>query len=110
MEEEQQRNERKKMQTRMDQRSRRTGKKESSHKHHNKNRIYENHSKGDNTNFPFCNTKLTVEHILWTCKETAKDRMRMNITKDAWSKGREGMFKLIEYLKRMEKRLKSSLA
>jgi hypothetical protein len=31
--------------------------------------------KRGNTACPFCNTKLTVEHILWTCKETEKDQI-----------------------------------
>jgi hypothetical protein len=39
------------------------------------------------------------ETLQWTCKETEQDRMRMNITKEVWSKGREGMLKLIEYPK-----------
>jgi hypothetical protein len=55
----------------------------------------------DNTDCPFCEIKLTVKHILWTCKETEQDRIRLNITKDVWSKRREGMLKLIEYQKRI---------
>jgi predicted nucleic acid-binding protein len=39
----------------------------------------------DNTDCPFCNTKLTVEHILWTHKETEQIRIRVNITKDVWT-------------------------
>jgi hypothetical protein len=35
----------------------------------------------------------------WTCKETEKDRIRMNITKYVRSKGRKGVLKMIEYLK-----------
>jgi hypothetical protein len=43
--------------------------------------------KRDNTDCLFSNTNLTVEHILWTCKETEQARIRMNITKDVWRKG-----------------------
>jgi hypothetical protein len=38
--------------------------------------------KRDNTDCPFCNTKLTVKHIQWKCKETEQDRITMNITKE----------------------------
>jgi hypothetical protein len=30
----------------------------------------------------FCNAKLTVDHILWDCKETKRDRQRMEIQKE----------------------------
>jgi hypothetical protein len=57
--------------------------------------------KRDNTDCTFCNTKLTVEHFLWICKETEQFRIRMNITEDVWSKGRERMLKVMEFLKRI---------
>jgi hypothetical protein len=42
-----------------------------------------------NTDCPFCNTKLTVEHNLWTFKKTEQEILRMNIAKDVWSKRRD---------------------
>jgi hypothetical protein len=36
---------------------------------------------------PFCHTKLTTDHILWNCKDTKPERIRMNITSEVW-KGR----------------------
>jgi hypothetical protein len=34
--------------------------------------------------YPFCYTKLTTDHILWTCKDTEPERIRMNITSEVW--------------------------
>jgi hypothetical protein len=31
---------------------------------------------------PFCNTYLTVDHILWECKETEDQRMNMDMRKE----------------------------
>jgi hypothetical protein len=38
----------------------------------------------------FCSAKLTLEHILWQCKETDKERQKSNMTKEVWEKGEEG--------------------
>jgi hypothetical protein len=36
--------------------------------------------KPNNTDCPFCNSKRTVEHIIWICKETDLDKIRTIIT------------------------------
>jgi hypothetical protein len=68
----------------MVQRNSRTGHKEPSDYHKDKDRIYESYiiEKRDITDCPFSNTKLTVVNILWACKETEQDiRIRMNIAR-----------------------------
>jgi hypothetical protein len=30
--------------------------------------------------YPFCSAKLKLEHILWQCKETEKERQKSNMT------------------------------
>jgi hypothetical protein len=47
----------------------------------------------------FCSTKLTLEHILWQCKETEEERQKNNITKEVWEKWEEGAKMLAEYVK-----------
>jgi hypothetical protein len=42
---------------------------------------------------------LTLEHILWQCKETEEERRKSNITKEIWEKGEEGPKMLEEYVK-----------
>jgi hypothetical protein len=34
------------------------------------------------------NPKITVEHALWTCKETEQKRKEMNMNKNIWNEGR----------------------
>jgi hypothetical protein len=34
-----------------------------------------------NPDCPFCSAKLTLEHILWQCKETEEERRKSNMTK-----------------------------
>jgi hypothetical protein len=51
---------------------------------------------------PYCNTKLTTDHILWTCKETEEKRNRNNITSDIWKGEKKDMEKLIAYVKRIQ--------
>jgi hypothetical protein len=47
---------------------------------------------------PFCSAKLTLEHILWQCKETEEERRKNNMTKEIWEKGEEGAKMLVEYV------------
>jgi hypothetical protein len=54
--------------------------------------------RNSNPNFPFCSAKLTLEHILWQCKETEVARRKCNMTKDVWEKGEEGAKMLVEYV------------
>jgi hypothetical protein len=44
---------------------------------------------------PLCDTKLTTDHILWTCKETKAERNRINITSEVWKGGKKEMEELI---------------
>jgi hypothetical protein len=54
------------------------------------------------TECPFCVVKITVDHILWDCKETEMKRLQMNITKEIWKVGKEEMKKLLQYVKEIE--------
>jgi hypothetical protein len=36
---------------------------------------------------PFCNTYLSVDHILWERKETEDQRTKMNMRKEQWING-----------------------
>jgi hypothetical protein len=47
---------------------------------------------------PFCIAKLTLEHILWQCKETEEEKRKNNKTKELWKK-EEGTKMLVEYVK-----------
>jgi hypothetical protein len=40
--------------------------------------------KQDNNECPYCNVRLTVDHILWDCKETETERQRANIQNNIW--------------------------
>jgi hypothetical protein len=53
------------------------------------------------TTRPFCNVRLTVDHILSDCKETEAERRRANIQNKIWDKGKDGMKQLIEYVKKI---------
>jgi hypothetical protein len=77
--------------------------KEPSHYHQENMRATHSYiiEKLNSTDCHFSNTKLTVEHMRWTCNLTEQDRIKMKITKDEWNKGREGVLKLIEHLKRI---------
>jgi hypothetical protein len=39
----------------------------------------------------FCSAKLTLEHILWQCKETEEERRKSDMTKEVWEKAEEGV-------------------
>jgi hypothetical protein len=45
---------------------------------------------------PFSSEKLTLEHILWQCKETEEERRKSNMTKEVWEKEEEGAKMLVE--------------
>jgi hypothetical protein len=45
---------------------------------------------------PFCSAKLLLEHILWQCEETEKEKRNSNMTKEVWEKGEKI---LVEYMK-----------
>jgi hypothetical protein len=51
---------------------------------------------------PFSNTDLSVDHILWECKETEDQRTSMDMNKEQWITGKKGMEKRIEYAKEIE--------
>jgi hypothetical protein len=44
----------------------------------------------------FCAVKITVDHILWDCKETEIKRLQINITKEIWKGGKEEIEKLLQ--------------
>jgi hypothetical protein len=46
---------------------------------------------------PFCDTGLTVDHVLWDCTETEQTKREMMPTPEIWTRGAEGMKKIIEY-------------
>jgi hypothetical protein len=46
----------------------------------------------------FCDTRLTVDHVLWDCTETEREMM---MTPEIWTRGAEGMKKIIEYTKKI---------
>jgi hypothetical protein len=46
---------------------------------------------------PFCNTYLSVDHILWKCRETEDQRMKTDMRKEQWINGKKGMKKIIDY-------------
>jgi hypothetical protein len=43
--------------------------------------------------------KLTLEHILWQCKETEEERRKSNLKKEVWEKRDEGTIMAVEYVK-----------
>jgi hypothetical protein len=47
----------------------------------------------------FCSAKLLLEHILWQCEETEKERRKSNMTKEVWEKGEKEAKMLVEYVK-----------
>jgi hypothetical protein len=48
---------------------------------------------------PFCAVNLTIDHILWHCKETETKRLQTENTKEIWKSGRQEMEKLIKNVK-----------
>jgi ribonuclease HI len=48
---------------------------------------------------PFFSAKLTLEHILWQCKEAEEKRQKSNMTKEVWEEGEEGAKVLVEFVK-----------
>jgi hypothetical protein len=46
----------------------------------------------------FCNTDLSVDHILWECKATEEQRTNMDMNKEQWI-NRKSMEKMIDYAK-----------
>jgi hypothetical protein len=55
-------------------------------------------NKKDNNEYHFCKVRLTVDYILWDCKETEAERQRDNIQNNIWDKGEDGMKQLIEHV------------
>jgi hypothetical protein len=53
------------------------------------------------TECPFCAVKITVDHILWDCKETEIKWLQMR-SKEIWKGGKEEMQKLLQYVKKVE--------
>jgi hypothetical protein len=49
---------------------------------------------------PFCDTGLTVDHVLRDCTETEQTKREMMMTPEIWTRGAEGMKKIIEYTKK----------
>jgi hypothetical protein len=49
---------------------------------------------------PFCDTILTVDHVLWDCTETEQTKREMMMTPEIWTRGSEGMKKIIEFTKK----------
>jgi hypothetical protein len=45
------------------------------------------------------NTHLSVDHILWECKETEDQRTNMGMKKEQWYNEKKGMEKIIDYAK-----------
>jgi hypothetical protein len=46
---------------------------------------------------PFCNTDLSVDHILWECKETENQRTNMDMNKEQWINGKKDMEKMMVF-------------
>jgi hypothetical protein len=46
-------------------------------------------NKQDYNEWPFCNARLTVEHILWACKDTEAERQSANIQNNIWDKEKD---------------------
>jgi hypothetical protein len=75
-------------------------KKTSSHIPH-QDRVYQGHPQTHNwknwhTGLPDC---LTTDHILWQCSETRNERDECGIQSTAWKEGREGIKKLVKYIR-----------
>jgi hypothetical protein len=44
-----------------------------------------------------CNTHLSVDHILWECKETEDQTTNLDMKKEQWNNGKKVMGKIIDY-------------
>jgi hypothetical protein len=51
--------------------------------------------------WPFCDTGLTVDHVLWDYTETEQTKREMMMTPAIWTRGAEGMKKIIEYTRKI---------
>jgi hypothetical protein len=49
----------------------------------------------------FCDTRLTVDYVLWNCKKTEKTKREMRMTPEVWKRGEEGMRKIIKYTRKI---------
>jgi hypothetical protein len=49
----------------------------------------------------FSDTELTVDHVLWECTKTQQTKREMMMTPEIWTRGAEGMKKIIEYTKKI---------
>jgi hypothetical protein len=59
-------------------------------------------SKMEGVSNPLClyrNTYLSIDHILWECKETEELKTNMDMRKEQWINGKKGMEKIIDYAK-----------
>jgi hypothetical protein len=48
----------------------------------------------------FCDTGLTVDHVLWDCTETEQAKREIMMTPEIWTRGAEGMKKIKKYTKK----------
>jgi hypothetical protein len=48
---------------------------------------------------PLCNTHLSVDHILWKCKETEDQKTNMDMKKEPRNNRKNVMEKIIDYAK-----------
>jgi hypothetical protein len=44
---------------------------------------------------------LTVDHVLWYCKETEETKREMRMTPEESKRGEEGMRKIVEYTRKI---------
>jgi hypothetical protein len=56
-------------------------------------------NKDHSTECLFCAVKITIDYILWDCKETEITWLQINIAKEIWKGGKEQMEKLLLYVK-----------
>jgi hypothetical protein len=50
---------------------------------------------------PFCDVRLTTNHILWQCSDTGNERDEYGIQSTAWKEGREGIKKLLKFIRKI---------
>jgi hypothetical protein len=60
-------------------------------------------NKQDNNECPFCNVRLTVEHIFWNCKETEAKTQRANIQNNIWDKTENTTYRICASKKLVKK-------
>jgi hypothetical protein len=51
---------------------------------------------------PSCNIYLSVDNILWECKETEDQRMNTDMRKEQWINGNKWMEKMFDYAKKTD--------